>query len=91
MFVAPEVVAASGLFADDLNAVRTGASVVVDIAAGHAGMRVGRAVVRPFVRVGNVFGDRAVVSVVANARGGRSFEPPVGRSVQAGVSVALGI
>ncbi|HEX9951759.1 MAG TPA: TonB-dependent receptor [Rubricoccaceae bacterium] len=90
VFVAPEVVAASGLFADDLNAVRTGASVVVDVVAGHAGVRVGRATVRPFVRVGNVFGDRAVVSVVANARGGRSFEPPAARSVQAGVSVSLG-
>ncbi|HEX8298360.1 MAG TPA: TonB-dependent receptor [Rubricoccaceae bacterium] len=89
-FVAPEIVAGSGLFADDLNTVRTPASVVLDVVGGHAGVRAGQAMVRPFVRIGNVFDGRAVVSVVANARGGRFFEPPAGRSVQAGVSVMLG-
>ena len=89
LFVAPEVVAQSGVFADDLNTVRTSASVVVDLTVGHAGYRAGRAIVAPFVRVGNVFDARTVVSVVANARGGRFFEPPAGRSVQAGLSVRL--
>ncbi len=89
VFVAPELVAQSGVFADDLNTVRTGASVVADLTVGHVGLRAGRAVVAPFVRAGNVFGSRAVVSVVANARGGRFFEPSAGRSVQAGLSVRM--
>ncbi len=87
VFVAPEVVAAAGVFADDLNAVRTEASVLADVAFGSTGVRVGRAVVRPFVRVQNVFNARTVGSVVANARGGRVYEPAAGRSVQAGLGV----
>ena len=89
LFVAPEVVAQSGVFADDLNRVRTAASLVADVSLGHTGIRAGRAAILPFVRVANVFDARAVVSVVANARGGRFFEPAPGRSVSAGVSVSL--
>lgn len=88
-FVAPEVAAAAGVFADDLNTVRTRASVTADVAAGHAGIRAGRAVLRPFVRVQNVFGSDVVGSVVVNARGGRFYEPAAGRSVQAGLSASL--
>ena len=87
--LAPDAALTSGVFADDLNTVRTGASAVVDVSLSAAGVRAGRATVRPFVRVGNVFDSRAVVSVVANARGGRFFEPPAGRSVQAGLSVGI--
>ena len=89
LFVAPEVVAQSGVFADDLNRVRTAASLVADVSLGHTGIRAGRVAILPFVRVANVFDARAVVSVVANARGGRFFEPAPGRSVSAGVSVSL--
>lgn len=89
LFVAPEIVAQSGVFADDLNTVRTGASLLADVSVGHVGIRAGRAAILPFLRVANVFDARAVVSVVANARGGRSFEPSAGRSVSAGLSVSL--
>jgi iron complex outermembrane receptor protein len=89
LFVAPELVAATGLFADDPNAVRTEAAVTVDVAFGHAGVRARRATVAPFARVQNVFDASAVGAVVANALGGRYFEPAAGRSVHAGVAVRL--
>ncbi len=87
--LAPDLVLSSGVFADDLNTVRTGLSAVVDVSLSAESRRAGRTFLRPFVRVGNVLDSRSVVSVVANARGGRFFEPPAGRSVQAGVSVSL--
>ena len=89
LFVAPEAVAMSGVFADDANAVKTEAAFVVDVAFGHAGIAVGRAEAVPFVRVGNVFDAAYVGSVVLNARGGRAFEPASGRSVRAGVEFRL--
>lgn len=88
-FAAPELVAMSGVFADDANTVETDASLVVDVALGHAGIAAGRAEVVPFVRIGNVFDAAYAGSVVLNARGGRYFEPGAGRSVRAGVEVRL--
>ena len=88
-FAVPEMEIASGVFADDANAVRTDAFVVVDVALGHDGLRTGRARLAPFVRVQNVFDARYVGSVVINARGGRHFEPAAGRSVHAGLGVRL--
>ncbi len=87
LFVAPEVEAASGVAADDAGTVRTRGWALVDVSVGHTGVRAGRARLSPFVRVQNVLGADAVASVVANARGGRYYEPAAGRLVRAGVGV----
>ena len=85
----PEAEAASGVWADDANTVRTDGFVVVDLALSHAGWRAGGAALRPYVRLQNVLGADYVASVVVNARGGRYYEPAAGRSLSAGLSVSL--
>lgn len=87
--VGPEIVAMSGVFADDANTVRTDAALVVDLALGHVGITAGRAEVVPFVRISNVLDAEYVGSVILNAQGGRYLEPAAGRSVRAGVEVRL--
>ncbi len=85
----PEAEAASGLWADDANTVRTDAFVVLDVALAHVGLLAGGARLRPFVRVQNVLGAAYVASVVINASGGRFYEPAAGRRVAAGLSIRL--
>jgi iron complex outermembrane receptor protein len=88
-FASVEVVAASGVYADDANTVQTDAHATFDASAGALGVLVGRAEVRPFVRLQNVLDRRYVGSVAINAFGGRYFEPAAGRTFWAGVEVAL--
>ena len=85
----PEAEAASGVWADDANTVRTDAFVVVDLSLSHTGWRAGGATLRPYLRLQNVLGADYVASVVVNARGGRYYEPAAGRGVAAGLSIRL--
>ena len=88
-FAAAEIEAASGVYADDLNAVQTDAYTALDLSAGALHLRAGGAQVRPFVQLRNVL-DRAYVgSVSINAFRERYFEPAAGRTLWAGVEVAL--
>ena len=80
---------ASDLYTDDGNATQNDGYVVIDLYAGHTGLRLGSARLQPFVKVANVFDAAYVGSVVVNAFGGRYFEPAPGRTVQAGVNLSL--
>lgn len=80
---------ASALYADDGNATQNDGYVVIDLYAGHTGLQLGGARLQPFVQIANVFDATYVGSVVVNAFGGRYFEPAPGRTVQAGVNLAL--
>lgn len=84
-----EAEAASGLWADDANTVRTDAFVVVDVDLSHTGWDAGGARLRPFARVQNVVGADYVESVVINAAGGRFYEPASGRALQVGLSASF--
>ncbi|MEM6325712.1 MAG: TonB-dependent receptor [Bacteroidota bacterium] len=88
-FAAPEVRAASRLYADDANTAWADPAVTVDLTLGHEGLEVGRALLLPFVRLTNVLDTEAVGSVAINAFGGRYFEPAPERAVVVGVSVGL--
>lgn len=85
----PELEAASGLWTDDANTVRTDPFVVVDLALAYEGWSAGGVALRPFVRLQNALGSDYVASVIVNARGGRFFEPAAGRAVWAGLGVSL--
>ncbi len=81
--------AATDAYADDANTAQNEGYVVLDLNVGHTGLRLGRALAQPLVRLSNVFDARYNGSVVVNAFGGRFFEPAAGRTVQAGVNVAF--
>ena len=88
-FFAADLDAASGVFADDANTVQTDAYAVLGLSAGATGIAAGGAVVRPFVQLRNALGRAYVGSVSINAFGSRYFEPAAGRTLWAGVEVAL--
>ncbi|MFQ5569809.1 MAG: TonB-dependent receptor family protein [Rhodothermales bacterium] len=83
------LVATGDAYADDSNDTQHDGYVVIDLYAGHAALRLGHAVVQPFVKLSNVFDADYAGSVVVNARGGRFFEPASGRAVQAGINLTL--
>ena len=80
---------ASDVYTDDGNATQNDGYVVIDLYAGHTGLRLGTARLQPFVKIANIFDATYVGSVVVNAFGGRYFEPAPGRTVQAGVNLSL--
>ncbi len=80
---------AGDAYANDGNSAQNDGYVVLDLYAGHTGLRLGRARLQPFLRLQNLFDTEYNASVVVNAFGGRFFEPAAGRSVQAGVNLSL--
>jgi iron complex outermembrane receptor protein len=69
---------------------RSPAYTLVDVRAGWEGARLGRAEFAPFAGVTNLL-DRAYnTSVTVNAFGRRYYEPGPGRTVYAGLRLALG-
>lgn len=70
---------------------RSPAYTLLDVRGGWEGARVGRVAFSPFGGVTNLL-DRAYnTSVVINAFGRRYYEPGPGRSVYAGLRIALGV
>ena len=80
---------ASDVYTNDGNSAENDGYMVIDLYAGHTGLRLGTARLQPFVKIANIFDATYVGSVVVNAFGGRYFEPAPGRTVQAGVNVSL--
>ncbi|HEV3048825.1 MAG TPA: TonB-dependent receptor, partial [Longimicrobium sp.] len=74
---------AEGLF-------RSPAYTLVDLRAGWEGARIGRAGFSPFAGVANVLDRTYNTSVTVNAFGRRYYEPGPGRTVYAGLRLALG-
>ncbi len=81
--------AASGMFADDANAVAVDGFATVDLGIGHEFFLAGSAVIQPFVRIDNVLNASYSRSLVVNASFDRFFEPAPGRSLHAGVTLSL--
>lgn len=81
---------AAALPVDDRNRFESPAYTLAELRAGWEGARIGRVRATPFVGVGNLFDREYNTSVVVNAFGGRFFEPGPGRTLYAGVGVALG-
>lgn len=78
----------SKYYVDEGNDVENEGYVVIDVRAGHAGFRLGAAVVQPFMEVSNVFDVRHNTSVVVNAIN-RYFEPGPGRVIRGGLNLSL--
>ena len=79
----------SAYFADDANTVKTDGTLILDLYLGHDGPTLHTVRLQPFFQVNNVFDRSYDGSVSINARGGRFFEPAAGRTVRAGMTVAL--
>jgi iron complex outermembrane recepter protein len=81
--------------ADDANSEFAPAYTVLDLRAGHAGLRRGTAEFRPFVGVTNLLDRRYAASVVPNASAPAGqprpfYEPAPGRSLFLGLEVGIG-
>ena len=83
------VEAVSAYFTDDANEAENDGYALLDVQLGHEGVRLGTARFQPFLKVSNLLDTRYNSSVIVNAFGGRYFEPAPGRTVQAGLNVAL--
>ena len=83
------VEAVSAYFTDDANEAENEGYALLDVQLGHQGVRLGAARFLPFLKVSNLLDVRYNGSVIVNAFGGRYFEPAPGRTVQAGLNVAL--
>ncbi|HYR08620.1 MAG TPA: TonB-dependent receptor [Longimicrobium sp.] len=70
---------------------RSPAHTLLDVRGGWEGMRLGRVGLSPFGGVMNVMDGAYNTSVVVNAFGRRYYEPGPGRTVYAGVRLALGM
>ncbi len=75
--------------ADDENEAFAPAHALLGLRAGGAELPLRGVRATPFAGVSNVLDARYVSSVVVNAFGGRYFEPGPGRSLYAGLSLAL--
>jgi iron complex outermembrane receptor protein len=88
-FATVEGQTAGGFFMDDANSVRSSSWEVMNARFGGS-VRVGDVSFAPVFGVSNLF-DRAYAgSIVVNAAAGRYFEPSPGRTVYAGMTVAVG-
>ena len=84
-----EIEAVSEYFVDDQNTTSNDAYAVVDLYAGHQGLRAGSADIKPFISLRNVFDAEYSGTVVVNAAGGRFYEPSPGRALLAGLQITL--
>ncbi|WP_410338484.1 TonB-dependent receptor domain-containing protein [Longimonas sp.] len=75
-------------FADNANTARIDGYALTDIRVGLTDTTLGQTTVRPYVEVGNAFDASYIGSVSINAND-NFYEPGVGRTVQAGVTVTL--
>ena len=88
-FATLEGQAAGGMYMDDANSLRSGGWEVANARIGGR-IAVGDVALSPVFSVSNLF-DRAYAgSIVVNAAAGRYFEPAPGRTIYAGMTVALG-
>jgi iron complex outermembrane receptor protein len=84
-----EIEAVSEYFVDDQNTTSNDAYAVVDLYAGHQGLRAGPADIKPFISLRNVLDAEYSGTVVVNAAGGRFYEPSPGRALLAGLQITL--
>ncbi len=83
---AADVTAASGIYVNDANTVRTGPWQTLGGRLGWEGRLAGY-VVAPFAAVQNALDERYIGSVSVNAQFGRFFEPAPGRNAYVGLEI----
>lgn len=89
LFATVEASAQSNVFVDDANSARSGGHAVVNLRLG-ALAAFGRPWLSPVIGVSNLFDTHYAGSINVNASGGKFYEPAPGRTVFAGLTVALG-
>jgi iron complex outermembrane receptor protein len=88
-FATVEGQTAGGMYMDDANALRSSSSEVANARVGGR-IAIGDLSLTPVFAVSNVFYRTYAGSIVVNAAAGRYFEPAPGRTIYAGMTVALG-
>ena len=88
-FATLEGQAAGGMYMDDANSLRSGGWEVANARVGGR-VAIGDVALSPVFAVSNLFDRTYAGSIVVNAAAGRYFEPAPGRTVYAGMSVAIG-
>ena len=80
---------ASSYFVNDANTQKNDGYAIVDVLFGYGGLNLKELSIAPFLRISNLFDENFSGSVIINAFGGRYYEPAPGRTIQAGINVAL--
>ena len=77
------------MYMDDANTLRAGSWEIVNARVGGR-IALGDLTFAPAVSIANLFDRTYAGSIVVNAAAGRYFEPAPGRTIYAGVSIAVG-
>jgi iron complex outermembrane receptor protein len=88
VFATAELATQSSVFVDDANSAKAGSYEILNLRIGGTAA-FGKPWLAPMLGVQNVFG-RKYAAVSVNAAGGRYFEPAPGRTIFAGLTLAVG-
>ncbi|MCY4159350.1 MAG: TonB-dependent receptor [Bacteroidetes bacterium] len=81
---------ASKMWGNNVNSAQSDGFTILDLYISRSNLQIGqRIILKPFVRLQNIFDSQYVRSLVVNAFGGRYFEPAEGRSFQIGIGATL--